>query len=93
MSDLKDRPELGRFEAVENGKIVFARYRRAPGQLIIDHVEAPPSLRGTGAADRLMGAILERAQAEGVEIVPLCGWAVHWLARRGTHRSGHSGRG
>jgi uncharacterized protein len=76
------RDANGRFEIGEGADTVFARYRRAPGQLYIDHVEAPPHLRGTGAAGALMQAIVDEARAEGREIVPVCGYAAAWLRRR-----------
>lgn len=70
-----------RFEMDEQGLTAFALYRRAGDRLIIDHVEAPPALRGTGAAGRLMRAIATRARADGLKITPICGYAAAWLAR------------
>ncbi|HEY5105375.1 MAG TPA: GNAT family N-acetyltransferase [Caulobacteraceae bacterium] len=81
MTVLKDNPAKSRFEWDEDGHIAFADYRRADGRLIIDHVEAPRELRGTGAAGRLMEALAERARREGVKITPLCGYAKSWLQR------------
>lgn len=80
MRDVRDQ---GRFEAGEGADTVFARYRLAPGRLIIDHVEAPPHLRGTGAAGALMEEIVDLARDRDLTIVPICGWAAHWLERRG----------
>jgi predicted GNAT family acetyltransferase len=77
------RDAAGRFEIGEGADTVFARYRRTPGRLYIDHVEAPPHLRGTGAAGALMEAVVDHAHAEGREIVPVCGYAAAWLKRRG----------
>ncbi len=81
MVSLHDNMASGRLEMAEGGETVFARYRRRPGQLIIDHVEAPPALRGTGAAGRFMQALADQARAAGEEIVPLCGYAAAWLRR------------
>ncbi len=81
MVSLHDNIASGRLEMAEGGETVFARYRRQPGQLIIDHVEAPPALRGTGAAGRFMRALTDQARAAGEEIVPLCGYAAAWLHR------------
>jgi uncharacterized protein len=76
------RETAERFELGEGVDTVFADYRRAPGRLYIDYVEAPPHLRGTGAASALMQAIVEQARAEGREIIPICGYAAAWLKRR-----------
>ena len=86
MTLLRDNAAEGRFEMEEGGHIVFADYRRVGGRLIIDHVEAPPVLRGTGAAGRFMEALAADARAAGERIVPLCGYAAAWLHRHPEHR-------
>ncbi|HEY1562414.1 MAG TPA: GNAT family N-acetyltransferase [Caulobacteraceae bacterium] len=79
---MRDNETKGRFEAGEGGGTVFADYRRTGDRLFIDHVEAPRHLRGTGAAGALMEEIVAFAEARHLAIVPICGWAAHWLARR-----------
>ena len=81
MSEVKDNPAQGRFEMVEAGQIVFADYRRDGARLIIDHVEAPMALRGTGAAGRFMEGLVVEARRQGVKLVPLCSYAAFWLRR------------
>jgi len=82
MSDsVRDNKERGRYELEIDGQIVFANYRRDSATLSIQHVEAPLTLRGTGAASRLMQGIVEIARASGAKIVPLCGYAAAWLRR------------
>ena len=81
MSEVCDNPERHRFEMVEQGQTVFADYRRDGRRLIIDHVEAPTDLRGTGAAGRFMEGLVAAARAEGSTIVPICSYAVAWLQR------------
>jgi hypothetical protein len=81
MSEVKDNPARGRFEMVEAGQIVFADYRRDGARLIIDHVEAPMALRGTGAAGRFMEGLVVEARRQGVKLVPLCSYAAAWLQR------------
>lgn len=78
---VKDNRERSRFELDIDGKTVFATYRRNGTVLTIPYVEAPPSLRGTGAAGRLMQGVMERARAEGLTVVPVCGYAAHWIHR------------
>jgi hypothetical protein len=83
MVRLRDNETAHRFEIGDGGDIVFADYRRSGDRLYIDHVEAPIHLRGTGAAGRLMEAIVAQADAEARTIVPICGYAAAWLKRRG----------
>lgn len=75
----------GRFERDEAGQVVFADYRRGEGRLILDHVEAPIALRGTGAAGRLMEEIAAYAREQGLSIIPLCSYAARWLRTRPEH--------
>jgi uncharacterized protein len=86
MSDLVDNPDHSRFELDVDGQTVFASYRRSEGVLTILWVEAPPALRGTGAAGKLMTLVAERARSEGVRIVPVCGYAAGWLRASKTYR-------
>jgi len=76
-----DNRELSRFELVENGLTVFAEYRIRDGVYWLPHVEADPSLRGTGAADRLMQAIVAHARAEKLTLMPRCSYARAWFQR------------
>lgn len=84
MSDFfTDNSLKSRFEYSVNGKTAFAEYRREGKKLFIDHVEAPEELRGTGAAGKLMEHIIEAAQKEKMEVVPVCGYAASWMRKRG----------
>jgi hypothetical protein len=78
---LKDNRERGRYEMEIDGKIVFADYHLRGTTLVIPHVEAAPALRGTGAASRLMRAVMEKARGAGWRVVPLCGYAAAWIRR------------
>lgn len=81
MGELRDNAASHRFEMDEAGEVVFADYRRQGDQLIIDHVETPVALRGSGAAGRLMELIVAQARGEGRAIVPICSYAAAWIAR------------
>lgn len=73
--------DLNRYEMDVDGKIVHADIRRKDGVLFIDYVEAPPALRGTGAAGRFMQGLMEQARAEKLRVTPVCGYAAAWIAR------------
>jgi predicted GNAT family acetyltransferase len=81
MGGVSDNHEKSRFELVEGGAVAFADYRRDGAVLVIRYVEAPPVLRGTGAAGRLMQGVMEIARAEDRKVLPLCGYASAWIRR------------
>jgi len=83
---VSDNRELQRFELPVGDQVVFADYRRQPGRLVITHVEAPPNLRGAGHAGQLMLGLLEEARAEGVKVLPICGYARAWMQRHPEYR-------
>ena len=63
----------------EAGLVAFANYRRRGSVLVIPHVEAPPALRGTGAAGRLMAGLLALVRERGEKIVPTCSYAAAYM--------------
>lgn len=76
-----DNIRKNRFEYSLNDAVAFANYRREGSTLYIDYVEAPPELRGTGAAGKLMQQIMNFAQKEKLNVVPICGYAASWMAQ------------
>ncbi len=81
MGTVIDNPDRRRFELEEQGLVAFADYRLSGDRLIIPHVEAPPALRGTGTAGRLMSGLLDQARARGLKIVPQCPYAAVFIRR------------
>ena len=81
MSETMDNQSLSRFELEESGAMAYADYRLADGVLSIKYVFAPESLRGTGAAGRLMEGVGAHARANNLKIIPICGYAASWLRR------------
>jgi len=81
MSELRNNQAQSRYEMDEQGETSFADYRLMGDRLYIDYVLAPPALRGTGAAGRLMSAVAAEARGRGLKIVPICGYAAAWLRR------------
>jgi hypothetical protein len=45
-----------------------------PGLIGADHTNAPPSLKGTGAAAALVDALIADARTSGFKIVPHCSY-------------------
>jgi predicted GNAT family acetyltransferase len=78
---ITDNTDKRRFELRENGHTAYADYRRDNDNLYIDYVEAPPVLRGTGAAGRLMEGVMQSARAQNLKVIPICGYAAAWIKR------------
>jgi predicted GNAT family acetyltransferase len=85
MDEVVDNTARSRFELTERGLTAFADYRRKGDVLVIPHVEAPPALRGTGTAGRLMEGLLRLARIQGLKVMPLCGYASAYIRRHPQH--------
>jgi uncharacterized protein len=79
MNGVVDNANRSRFELEEAGLVAFANYQRRGSVLVIPHVEAPPALRGTGAAGRLMAGLLALVRERGEKIVPTCSYAAAYM--------------
>lgn len=79
MNGVVDNANRSRFEMEEGGLVAFANYQRRGSVLVIPHVEAPPALRGTGAAGRLMAGLLALVRERGEKIVPTCSYAAAYM--------------
>jgi predicted GNAT family acetyltransferase len=86
-STLRNNTAQSRYEMDEQGMTSWADYRLSGDRLFIDHVEAPPALRGIGASGRLMAALAADARDRGLKITPICGYAAAWLRRSPEFRS------
>lgn len=86
MDTLRDNAADSRYEMDVDGETVFARYRKQDGVLTILWVEAPPALRGSGAAGRLMKLVAQEARENSWRVVPVCGYAAAWLRRSPEYR-------
>lgn len=76
-----DNPQLSRFELPLEGGTALAYYRIADGIITFTSTQTPPSLRGKGAASKLIRDALSQARARGLEIRASCSFVVGFLER------------
>jgi uncharacterized protein len=76
---ITDDQAASRFELMTEGGLAELRYRRHGNRLVIIHTEVPPELGGRGLGGALVAAALDRAEREGLTLVPLCPFARTWL--------------
>jgi len=80
-SAVRQNTTLSRFELDADGTTAIANYRLADGVMTFTHTEVAARLRGRGIASRLVRGALESARAQGVKVVPRCGFVSAFLAR------------
>ena len=68
-----------RFELDTGDGIAFLSYHATPGVLIFYHTEVPRPLRERGIASKLVHDALEQVRAEGLKVVPRCGFVRHYI--------------
>lgn len=87
MTGVSDEPQVtdnqaeSRLELEADGHVAELEYRRNGKRLVLIHTEVPTELEGRGLGGRLVTAAVERAQRDGMTIVPLCPFARGWLER------------
>src|SRR5690349_4965072 len=79
VSDVVDNPAESRFEIEADGHLGVLEYHRSAKRLVLIHTEVPPALEGRGIAGQLVRFAVDRAEAEGLTIVPRCPYARAWL--------------
>ena len=81
MIEIIDRPDASELVFELEGHKAHIEYRIHNGKLIIVHTEVPEALGGRGLAGALVGAALDKAEAEGLTIWPWCPYARSWLQK------------
>lgn len=81
MSKVTDNPAQSRFEMPVEGKIAFVAYRRGDGVIFLNHAEVPMELEGRGIGSELARATLDHVRAEGLKVVPRCGFIAAFIRR------------
>lgn len=79
MTDVADDGD--RFVVTVDGVEAELRYRLTGDRLALVHTGVPEAIGGRGVGGRLVRAALDRAEAEGVTVVPHCPYARRWLER------------
>lgn len=83
MSDERvvDDPGGSRFVSVIDGHTAELVYRRVDDRLVLVHTGVPDELGGRGVGGNLVAASIDRAESEGLTVVPECPFARGWLER------------
>ncbi len=74
-------PARGRFQARVDDHLCVADYRLVGQEMQLIHTEVAPELQGRGIAAALVEAALAHARAQGLKVVPLCGYVRAYMRR------------
>lgn len=70
-----------RFEAVIDGRLALADYRRQGNTIFFTHTEVPEALEGNGIAGKIVQTALDYARTEQLSVVPLCPFVTAYIRR------------
>ena len=69
------------FEALVEGELCRAHYRRMGDVLAMNHTEVPPNVSRRGVAGELVRAAVDFARANGLRIAPYCSYVRGYFER------------
>lgn len=79
---ITENAEKKRFETVFEGHTALIEYIRTIDQVIyLTHTEVPKELEGKGIGSTLVKGVLERIEAEGLQLAPLCPFVAAYVKR------------
>jgi uncharacterized protein len=69
------------YEALIDGSLAVAQYKRRGNALVFHHTEVPRSLQGRGVASALVRSALDDARARGLTVVPTCSFVSAYISK------------
>lgn len=79
--EIRNNAEARRFEAVIDKLLARCDYRMHGNTMMLVHTEVPPQLEGRGVASQLVRAAFDYAQANGMDVLPVCSYVSAWTRR------------
>jgi predicted GNAT family acetyltransferase len=77
----KDNPDEHQFEIyVDDALAGFTVYRARPGIRAFIHTEIDPAFEGQGLGGQLITAALDKARADGDDVLPFCPFVDHFIS-------------
>ncbi len=87
MSEVTDNPAASRLEMDSGSAVAFVEYERAGGgRIALLHTEVPEALSGQGVGSKLVRGTLDAVWAEGLKVVPRCGFVAAYVERHPEYR-------
>ncbi len=79
MAGVIDNANESRFELETGGATAIAAYARAGDTITFTHTVVPEEMQGHGLGSQLIAAALHSARAQGLSVVPQCGFVAAYI--------------
>lgn len=84
---VRDNPELGRYEAIVDGKLAGSiAYREVDDAVVLVHTQVEEEFEGQGIGRQLVGATLDDIRARGLRMRPFCPFVKAYVERHPEYR-------
>jgi len=84
---VRDNPELGRYEAIVDGKLAGSIvYREVDDAVVLVHTQVEEEFEGQGIGRQLVGATLDDIRARGLRMRPFCPFVKAYVERHPEYR-------
>ena len=81
MNDIVDNAAKSRYELTRDGQTAELEYAIKGDRIVLLHTEVPNALGGQGIGGELVHAAVQRADRDGLTIVPLCPYVRRWIEK------------
>jgi len=81
MNDIVDNAAKSRYELTRDGQTAELEYAIKGDRIVLLHTEVPNALGGQGIGGELVDAAVQRADRDGLTIVPLCPYVRRWIEK------------
>jgi uncharacterized protein len=79
---IRDNRELLQYEVLADGRVAgILTYRLRNGVVSFRHTEVDDAYSGMGLASTLVRNALDRARADGLEVLPYCPYVRGWIEK------------
>lgn len=79
--DVTNNKNESRYETTVDGEVSVAEYYREGNVITFTHTIVPEKLEGRGIAGAIVKKALDDARAEGLRVVPQCGYVRAYIKR------------
>jgi len=78
---VRNNPDLSRYELTLAGFTALVAYDRRDGKIALTHTEVPDEMAGQGVGSALAKGALDDIRVRGMKVLPLCSFIAAYIKR------------